>query len=339
MPGLSETNHRIPKHQTPSYFYRGKRFMRTRTRKKIRDILKIIPNGTADTSEITNGFLVLEGGAQRCIYSMGVLDVFMKNGLNIMNVVGVSAGALSGVSYMAGNIGEAARFMITHSADTKFIGIGAGNRDEHSRGGMINYSLMTRESRLWDHLTVGRLEDQRRRFISVVTNVRTGEAEYLEKSDPEHNMIEVQASASFPLMAPPVRIDGNRYLDGGVRMQIPYRYALDQNDGPVVVIRTNPSDYRAENNEIYVNRVVQKFERYPEFCDAVRKNVERYNEQCGELEELAADGSIFMLAPDKNLSFHRFTRNPDKLLDGYIQGYRDAEKNLNKIKEFLKNNK
>lgn len=314
---------------------RRDRNMGKKTRKKIRDILKIIPNGIADVSELTGGFLVLEGGAQRCIYSMGALDAFMRNGLNITNVIGVSAGALTGVSYMAGNIGEAARFMIAHSSDKKFIGLMAGNRDEHSRGGMINYSLMTKESRLWDHTAVQRFEDPRRRFVSVVTDIKTGRPEYLEKSDPEHNMVAVQASASFPLMAPPVRINGRRYMDGGVCMQIPYRFALDQNQGPVVVVRTNPADYRAENNQIYVNRVSQKFERYPEFCEAIAHNVERYNEQCEELDELAAAGEIYMLAPDSHLSFMRFTRNPDKLIDGYLMGYRDAERHLKEIRDFL----
>lgn len=309
--------------------------MGIKTKKKIRDILKIIPAGTADTSRLAGGFLVLEGGAQRCIYSMGVLDVFMKNGLNISNVIGVSAGALSGVSYVAGNIGEAARFMITHSSDPKFIGIGAGYKDEHSRGGMINYSLMTKESRLWDHRTVQRFEDQRRRFISVATDLRSGQPLFFEKTDPEHTMVMVQASASFPLMAPPLRVDGRRCLDGGVRLQIPYRFALEQEAGPVIVIRTNPADYRSENNDLYVARVSQKFQPYPEFCEAIKHNVERYNEQAGELEKLAAEKKIYMLAPEKHLSFSRFTRNPDKLLDGYLQGYRDAEHHLKEIKEFL----
>lgn len=39
--------------------------------------------------------LVLEGGAMRGIYTAGVLDVFMEQGLHFDGVIGVSAGALS----------------------------------------------------------------------------------------------------------------------------------------------------------------------------------------------------------------------------------------------------
>ena len=37
--------------------------------------------------------LVLEGGGMRGIYTAGVLDVFMENGITFDGVIGVSAGA------------------------------------------------------------------------------------------------------------------------------------------------------------------------------------------------------------------------------------------------------
>ena len=38
--------------------------------------------------------LVLEGGGMRGIYTAGVLDVFMENGITFDGVIGVSAGAI-----------------------------------------------------------------------------------------------------------------------------------------------------------------------------------------------------------------------------------------------------
>ena len=46
--------------------------------------------------------LVLEGGAMRGIYTAGVLDVFMEQGLHFDGVIGVSAGALHGCSFVSG---------------------------------------------------------------------------------------------------------------------------------------------------------------------------------------------------------------------------------------------
>lgn len=42
--------------------------------------------------------LVLEGGGMRGIYTAGVLDVFMENGIGFDGVMGVSAGAVHGLS-------------------------------------------------------------------------------------------------------------------------------------------------------------------------------------------------------------------------------------------------
>jgi len=46
--------------------------------------------------------LVLEGGGMRGIYTAGVLDVFMENGITFDGVIGVSAGAIHGCSFVSG---------------------------------------------------------------------------------------------------------------------------------------------------------------------------------------------------------------------------------------------
>ena len=52
--------------------------------------------------------LVLEGGALRCLFTAGVLDVMMERELEASYVIGVSAGALSGVNYLSKQIGRTA---------------------------------------------------------------------------------------------------------------------------------------------------------------------------------------------------------------------------------------
>ena len=45
--------------------------------------------------------LVLEGGGMRGIYTAGVLDVFLDEGLTFDGVIGVSAGAVHGGSFLS----------------------------------------------------------------------------------------------------------------------------------------------------------------------------------------------------------------------------------------------
>ena len=51
--------------------------------------------------------LVLEGGGMRGVFTCGVLDCFMDHDIRFPYVVGVSAGACNGLSYMSGQRGRA----------------------------------------------------------------------------------------------------------------------------------------------------------------------------------------------------------------------------------------
>ena len=55
----------------------------------------------------SNTALVLEGGGLRGVFTCGVLDYFMDNGIRFPFTVGVSAGACNGLSYMSGQRGRA----------------------------------------------------------------------------------------------------------------------------------------------------------------------------------------------------------------------------------------
>ena len=45
--------------------------------------------------------LVLEGGTFRGVYSAGVMDAFLENGIEFPYIIGVSAGISNGVSYFS----------------------------------------------------------------------------------------------------------------------------------------------------------------------------------------------------------------------------------------------
>ena len=83
--------------------------------------LNEIPKGKI-SGKITEGCLVLEGGAFRGVYTQGMLDAWMQNDINFQCVIGTSAGALAGMNYMSGNIGRSARANIGYRHDSRFVG-------------------------------------------------------------------------------------------------------------------------------------------------------------------------------------------------------------------------
>ena len=54
--------------------------------------------------------LILEGGAMRGMFTAGVIDVMMENGIDYDGVIGVSAGAAFGCNYKSKQIGRAIRY-------------------------------------------------------------------------------------------------------------------------------------------------------------------------------------------------------------------------------------
>lgn len=67
--------------------------------------------------------LVLEGGGNRAIYTSGVLDAFMDQGITFPYVIGVSAGSCNAVSYIGKCRGRQHDISIQYSGDKRFMSL------------------------------------------------------------------------------------------------------------------------------------------------------------------------------------------------------------------------
>ena len=67
--------------------------------------------------------LILEGGAMRGLFSAGIMDVMMENGISYDGIIGVSAGAAFGCNYVSGQIGRSIRYNLKYSKDKRYGGL------------------------------------------------------------------------------------------------------------------------------------------------------------------------------------------------------------------------
>ena len=81
---------------------------------------ELLNNESEDRAKNKTG-LVLEGGGMRGIYTAGVLDVFLDEGLEFDGVIGVSAGAVHGCSFLSGQRGRSIRYYKKYCADKRFM--------------------------------------------------------------------------------------------------------------------------------------------------------------------------------------------------------------------------
>ena len=64
--------------------------------------------------------LVLEGGAMRGMFTAGVLDVLMENGITVDGAIGVSAGAVFGSKNKYLQIGQTVSYKTQNSTGKRY---------------------------------------------------------------------------------------------------------------------------------------------------------------------------------------------------------------------------
>ena len=293
------------------------------------DMTKIPRKQAPDT--IISGCIVLEGGGFRGMYTSWVLDCLMEQGINFSCTVGVSAGALNGLNYAAGQIGRSARFNLQYRWDSRYVGVQA-YRANH---GIIGFDFVLDEYNRFDPLNAEVFYRQDRRFVAVATSCLTGKAEYFEKGTCRELMKAVQASASIPYVSRPVEVEGVPCLDGGCADRVPFQWAVDQGYEKILVVRTRTRDFRAEPNPRASHVAKRFYWRYPEFSQVLAETDEIYNRQCDRMEELEAQGRIFHLAPSEVPDVKMLEKDLGKLLSLYQLGYRDAQAQLPALRAYL----
>ena len=137
-----------------------------------------IPCGIASNKTI-DGCIVLEGGAFRGLYTAGVLDALLENDINLSCTIGVSAGAMNGVNYVAGNIGRTARINLKYRHDSRYVGVKAIRKNK----GIIGFDFLMKGTQYFDPLNTPRFMNPTRDFIAVCTNCKTGRPEYFSKNN------------------------------------------------------------------------------------------------------------------------------------------------------------
>ena len=300
-------------------------------RKSVYSRLDRIPAGEA-RKVITPGCLCLEGGAFRGLYTSGVLDVLMMNDINFETTIGVSAGALNALSYVAGQIGLSARMNLRYRRDPRYVGIGPMMSRQNQ--GVIGFDFLFSQMERTEPLNRERLMQSERRMIAVATALTTGWPVYFEKKQNlDELLMAVRASASMPFVSRPVNVCGIRCLDGGCSVKIPFEWALPRFE-KIVVVRTRDRSFRPslhDNSKI----IHQLYGDFPEFEDVLLRMNETYIRELKEVDRLHEEGRIFEIVPSIPIRIGRLEKDVEKLGDVYWQGVHDAKEQLPALREYL----
>ena len=273
--------------------------------------------------------LILEGGAMRGLYSAGILDVFMKNDINIDIIYGVSAGALFGLNYKSRQIGRALRYNLEYANEKNYMGL----YSLITTGDIMNRDFCFKKLVYeLDRLDFETYKNNPVEFYAVVTNMKTGHPEYIKIDDADEDLEYFRASGSMPFVSKPVEINGNLYLDGAMSDAVPFKKVLETGSEKIIVILTRPFGYRKRKSYLPYKLVYGKF---PELVETAKNYYKEYNETMDLIEKYEAENKIIVLRPSELIKMKRVEKDTNKLQRMYDLGVSDCIKKLDEIKEYI----
>ena len=276
--------------------------------------------------------IVVEGGGMRGIYGAGVLDVLLENDIKADGLIGVSAGAIHGCTFVSGQKGGSIRYTLKYSRDPRYMSM----RSLIRTGDMFGIDFCYRElPETLDPFDNETFESSSTEYYVTCTDVETGQPVYHRCPSLRGDRIDwVRASASMPLASRIVELDGKKLLDGGVADSIPVMAFRKMGFKKDLVILTRPEGYRKKQNPM-LPLIRRAYREYPEFVETAASRHLVYNRELDEISRLEREGEILVIRPSRRIKISRTERRPERIEQMYRLGREDAMKAFSGIKAFM----
>ncbi|MBR3816622.1 MAG: patatin family protein [Clostridia bacterium] len=274
--------------------------------------------------------IVDAGGGMRGVYSSGVYDYLMDNGISVDLCIGVSAGSANLITYIASQKRRTLDFYREYPKRKEYMSFG----NFLTCGSYIDLDYIYSDLSNSDGenpLDFAAALRSDIKFLAVATNSADGRAEYFTKADMKQDDYTVlKASCCMPGICKPVGMGGQLYVDGGVADPIPVEKAFSEGCDKVIIVLTKPrEDYC---RPLFATKVLSlRLRKYPE----VLKLMKSLHRRCGEIFEKIAEwekeGKVLVVEPSELHGMTTLNTDSEAIFRLYEQGYEDARK----IKEFI----
>ena len=274
--------------------------------------------------------ILFEGGAMRGMYTAGVIDVLLEMGIKADVIIGVSAGALFGINYKSRQKGRALRSNLKYVNDKRYMSF----YNLLTTGNIVNEDFCFNEiPNILDDFNYASFKRSKGDFYATVTNVKTGEAEYIKINDCKKDIQALRASGSMPFVSKPVEYNGEYYLDGGIADSIPIDKIMSMGLDKIIVVLTRPNGYKKKRVSVAPARVMYK--KYTKLIETMKNRYKIYNKSLDEIKFLESEKDIFVVRPSELIKIKKMEKDEDKLKRMYNLGYNDLKNRENELKKYL----
>ena len=277
--------------------------------------------------------MVLEGGSMRGMFTAGVLDVLMENNIEIDGIIGTSAGALIGVNYFSKQVGRVIRYNKKYCNDKRYISLSSLAKTGNIVNKEFTFYKVTKELDPFDN---DAFIKSGKDFYATATDIESGKTEYFKINNVIEQLEEFRASSAMPFASEIIEINNKKYLDGGITDSIPLDKCLDLGYDKIVVILTQPLDYKKEPLDRKTEQLLKvKFRKYPNLIDAMLNRYKIYNDTIEKIKKMEENKEIFVIRPSCKLDITIVNNTPRKIQQIYDFGVEAGQKNLEPLIEYL----
>lgn len=279
-----------------------------------------------------DGSIILEGGANRGIFTAGVLDFLMGKDIFFNNIIGVSAGASNGLNYASHQIGRSKKTIMINNNKDRYI-----HKHKFFTSSILDMDKLFIDfpQRLFPYDYQAYIKYNHDVEV-VATNCLTGDCEYLSIDPYKKNMESCRASCSMPLAAPIVQINNVPYVDGSVSNSIPLDRALEKNQKIIVLVLTQKKGYvKKASGKITKSLIKAKYGKYSKVVEDLNNRANRYNNRIAEIDRLEEEGKIFVIRPEVDTISH-LEQDVKVLGNFYNHGYSVIENRFDDFISYIK---
>lgn len=275
--------------------------------------------------------LILEGGGMKGAYTSGVLDYFLEKELEFSDCYGVSAGAVNLCSFLSKQKKRGFKSLTEYMGNSRYCGLYSLITDGNIVNSQFSMDLIPNYLLPFDRETYDKYAGK---AYAVVTNIETGEPEYLSIKQMPRGLRVVQASTALPLVFQTVDIDGKLYMDGGIADAIPIRKSILDGNRKNVIILTKERGY-LRKPATGLSLIRMRYHKYPKIYEVMKERHNTYNETMEYIRRLEKEGKVFVIQPKVKSDVSRLEKNEEKMQNLYDSGYEDARACFDSLIAFL----
>ena len=276
--------------------------------------------------------LILEGGAMRGLFTAGVIDEMMEQGVRYDGCIGVSAGAAFGCNYKSHQIGRVLRYNKRFAHEKKYCSWYSWLTTGDLYGADFCYHKLPDELDIMDVKTYN---SDPMHFYVTATDTATGKAVYHELDHLDDEAYEwMRASASMPVVSRPVRLMGRSLLDGGISDSIPVKFFESIGYTRNAVVLTQPRDYR-KGAQSGMKILARLLKQYPAIVKDLKERHIIYNRELDYIDQREKEGKLFVIAPPHELKIGRTEHDTERMDEVYQIGRQTMKEHISELNQFL----